>query len=88
MLSSSLGNNSGNGGRPSFSLGQTFTPTGAGSAGIVPHGTAPQGLGGLGLLSLTNNERRIRENELLNAQGGIEMMRDDSDMSREAMEED
>lgn len=52
VLSTSLGNNGG--GRPSVSLGQAFIPTGQGS-GLVQTGTA-QGLGGLGLLSLSNSQ--------------------------------
>lgn len=42
-------------------MGQAFIPTGQGS-GIVPGG-APQGLGGLGLLSLSNSQRIREEGE-------------------------
>ena len=86
VLSTSLGNNNnGNGaGRPSFSLGQAFIPTGSGSGGIVQQGSAPQGLGGLGLLSL-NRDRRDASDE---GQEAMEIMREDPEHSREAMEED
>lgn len=91
VLSTSLGNNGGAaGGRLSFSLGQAFIPTGPGS-GVIPPNGAPQGLGGLGLLSLRNSEsvregRVDEENE--GEGGGMEMMRENSGASREAMEED
>ena len=90
VLSTSLGNNGGTaGGRPSFSLGQAFIPTGPVS-GVVPPGGAPQGLGGLGLLSLSNSEsvREGRVDEEEEEEGAMEMMRDDSNGSRNAMEED
>lgn len=98
MLSTSLGNN-GPGGRPSVSLGQAFIPTGPGSAGLVAGMNAgqAQGLGGLGLLSLSARERGegpgaraiagvgvVEEDD----EGGVEMLREDSGMSRDAMEED
>jgi len=102
VLSTSLGNNAA-GGRPSVSLGQAFIPTGPGSAGLVAgmngNGQA-QGLGGLGLLSLSARERGqeaaamgsragmgvdvVEEDE----EGSVEMLREDSGMSRDAMEED
>lgn len=68
MLSTSLGNSTA-GGRPSFSLGQAFIPTGQGSGQLLQQGGAPQGLGGLGLLSLSNNQRmreRGEDEEVLN----------------------
>lgn len=88
VLSTSLGNSSHTSGgthgtRPSVSLGQAFIPTGAGSGGLYPPGQAPQALGGLGLLSL-GNRAAVEESE----EGGMEMMREGSNMSREAMEED
>ena len=89
VLSTSLGNNGNTvGGRPSFSLGQAFIPTGSGSGAVPPTGAA-QGLGGLGLLSLSNSEsvREGREDEEEEG-GGVEMLRGDSGGSRDAMEED
>ena len=53
VLSTSLGERGGTvNGRPSFSLGQAFVPTGAGLTSPALEGSAPQGLGGLGLLTL------------------------------------
>ena len=94
VLSTSLGNNGTTaGGRPSFSLGQAFIPTGPGSS-IIPQGGAPQGLGGLGLLSLStrpgngegddsseDGRRRLvgsRGSRGSGGSGGEEMMRGDS----------
>ena len=90
ILSTSLERSSGilNGreGRPSISLGQAFIPTGVG-AQLQFEGAAPQGLGGLGLLSLAGlGERRISADD-----GGMEVVREDSEGSedgREAMDED
>lgn len=93
MLSTSLGNNGG--GRPSFSLGPGFIPTGPGSAGLVvgQNGQQVGGLGGLGLLSLSARERVDEGDESGDVggddgPGGMEMLREDSGMSRDAMEED
>ena len=89
VLSTSLERSSGVlNGRPSISLGQAFIPTGPGTPSMYPEGgAAPQGLGGLGLLSLTRaGERRASGDD-----GAMEVLAEGvegKDDMLDAMEED
>ena len=88
VLSTSLERSSGIlNGRPSISLGQAFIATGPGTPGMLPEGAAPQGLGGLGLLSLT----RAAERRTSGDEGAMEVLTEGvegEDDMLDAMEED